>query len=108
MLVTPDAAADDGLFDVCLADRMSPARIVMMLPRFIKGSHLAMPEVTTFKAREVSLESTTTIYYQIDGEVLEDKRLVFRLIPRGLTVVGASFIPSPAAAVSATAGEQRS
>ena len=91
MLVAPDAVVDDGLFDICLADKMSPFRIMYMLPRFIKGKHLTMREVTMYKGREIILESTTPIYYQVDGEFFEDTRLVMRLIPHGLEVAGAAF-----------------
>ena len=101
MCVAPNAVADDGLFEICLADKMGPARIMMMLPRFIKGNHLSMREVTISRGREITLECAEPLYYQIDGEVLQDSRLAFRLIPRGLLVAGANFAPSPATAEAA-------
>jgi len=103
MHVTPDAIADDGLFDICLAEKMGPVRVALNLPRFVKGRHLKMREVSIFRGREVTLESDTPLYFQVDGEVMEDTRLVFRLIPRGLTVVGADFVPMSAPADVAAA-----
>lgn len=104
MLVAPDAAVDDGLFDICLADKMSPLRVTMNLPRFVRGNHLSLPEVTMLRGREIVLESETPIYYQVDGEVLEDTRLVFRLIPGGLTVAGTAFRPAQTAARTGSQG----
>ncbi|MGE5550974.1 MAG: diacylglycerol/lipid kinase family protein [Bacteroidota bacterium] len=105
MLVAPDAAVDDGLFEICLADKMSPARVALNLPRFIKGNHLSLPEITMIRGREIVLESQTPIYYQVDGEVMEDTRLTFRLIPLGLTVAGASFRPAQTAERTAFQGQ---
>ncbi|MGE5550860.1 MAG: diacylglycerol/lipid kinase family protein [Bacteroidota bacterium] len=107
MLVTPEAAVDDGFFDICLAEKMGTVRVSLNLPRFVKGRHLTMPEVTMLRGREVLLESTTPLYYQVDGEVMEDTRLAFRLIPHGLSVAGAEFTPTPVAAQAAGAGENR-
>ncbi|MGE5528623.1 MAG: diacylglycerol/lipid kinase family protein [Patescibacteria group bacterium] len=108
MLVAPDAVADDGLFDICRAEKMSPLRIIMMLPKFIKGTHPTMPEITMSKGRDIWLESTTPLYCQVDGEVIEESRLVFRLIPGGLIVAGANFVPTRQEAAPATAGERGS
>ncbi|MGQ9778786.1 MAG: diacylglycerol/lipid kinase family protein [Bacillota bacterium] len=103
MLVAPNALADDGLFEICVAEKMSPLRIVAMLPKFIRGNHVKLKEITMLRGREVLLESETPIYYHFDGEVAQDTRLSFRLIPRGLIVAGANFVPSPANVAAAKA-----
>ena len=94
MLVTPDAAADDGFFDVCLVDRMSPARIVMLLPRLIKGSHLTMPEVTVYKARKVTLDCPTVSIIRSTARSSKTRAWSSIWSPEDL-VAGASSSPVP-------------
>lgn len=105
MRVTPNALADDGFLEVCIAERMNPFRILYMLPKFISGKHLSAPEITSYRAREIVIESAQPLYYQVDGEVLRDTRLSFRIIPHGLLVAGAEFTPCSAGIKSTATGE---
>ena len=106
MLVAPNALADDGIFEICVAEGMGPLKILALLPKFIKGTHVSLKEIAMLRGREVLLESATPLYYHFDGEVARDTRLSFRLIPRGLLVAGANFVPSPAAATTAVKVEE--
>ncbi len=107
MLVTPGAAVDDGLFEICLVEKMGKFRIALNLPRFIKGWHLSMPEVTMLRGSEVRIEAEEPLFFQADGEVFSERILEFRLIPRGLVVAGADFAPTAAMAETAAMSQKR-
>ena len=54
--VCPQALADDGLFDLMLGDRISRFRILQLIPKFTKGTHLKEPEAHLYQARRVVLK----------------------------------------------------
>jgi diacylglycerol kinase (ATP) len=68
-LVTPQAEMDDGLFDVCIAGYLSRLGILMILPRFVRGTHVTHQQVRMERARRVSVESPIPRAIHLDGEV---------------------------------------
>jgi diacylglycerol kinase (ATP) len=73
--LTTKADPADGLLDVCLVEAMPRARILLVLPRGLKGTHLGHPlvqydQVSGFRLR---IESDTIIH--VDGEI--------RILPKG-------------------------
>lgn len=91
--INPNARIDDGLFDICAAQDLNLLEILYCLPLAIKGAHQNLKKVLMIKGREVLLESETPLYYQLDGEVLQEKTLRFTIFPRSFPVKGASFEP---------------
>ena len=69
-LLTPDAVVDDGLLDVCLADYMTTGRALRLLPKTLRGAHLAEPEVMMRRTRRVTIRATAPLPVQADGEAL--------------------------------------
>jgi len=68
--VAPSAKMDDGLFSVCLADKMGRLYAWRNIPKMVKGTHLSLPEVRMFTSRRVIIESKDDLTAQIDGEIL--------------------------------------
>lgn len=55
--ICPDADVADGLLDVVLVRPMGRVRFLRLLPRVYRGTHTAVPEVATYRARSVRLSS---------------------------------------------------
>jgi diacylglycerol kinase (ATP) len=84
--INPGADPRDGLFDVCTIWKPKRSRALRLLPMVEKGQHLNEPEVKRLHAREIVLESTTTINAHLDGEILRAARFEARLLPGRLLV----------------------
>jgi diacylglycerol kinase (ATP) len=57
MHVTPNARLDDGLLDVTIIGAMSRAEFLWHFPKVFKGTHIAVPSITTLRGARVQLES---------------------------------------------------
>lgn len=69
--LTPEARVDDGLLDLCLvAGPLSLARILVLLPKAIRGRHLREPEVTMDRVEALALRLSAGVPIHVDGEVL--------------------------------------
>jgi diacylglycerol kinase (ATP) len=57
MHITPAAQLDDGELDVTIVGRLGRVAFLRAFPRVFKGTHVTHPAVTTFRGREVTIES---------------------------------------------------
>jgi diacylglycerol kinase (ATP) len=87
--ICPDARADDGLFDVCVADAFSLPRLLRLLPHVMRGTHVRLAGVNVHRARHVRIESSEPLPVHADGEILSEAAhdLVLELLPGRLTVL---------------------
>lgn len=83
MRALPEADACDGLFDVCVIEKVSLVQLLLLLPKFIKGRHLGNRHVEYFRSREVTLECERSPM-QLDGELGEFAPIKLRLLPGAL------------------------
>src|SRR5256885_4652055 len=58
MMIAPDAALDDGSFDVVTIGDVSLARMMVHTGKIYSGTHVKLPFVTVERARKVHAEST--------------------------------------------------
>lgn len=88
-LLAPEAQVDDGLFDVCLADKMSRLRILEFLPKAMQGTHIHEPEVTMSRARRVVVRSDDDLVAHVDGEIVctAAHSLEMEIVPHSLQVI---------------------
>lgn len=68
--ITPDAIADDGLFEVCMIDPLSLPEALARLPFVIAGKHTKMKPVHMRQHHSLVIECDRALPAQIDGEVL--------------------------------------
>lgn len=68
--LTPNAQLDDGMLDICWAERMSLWRIARILPTVLSGRHLKFPEVRSSRASELIFQSDAGVPVHIDGEMM--------------------------------------
>jgi YegS/Rv2252/BmrU family lipid kinase len=88
--MAPQSQPDDGYFDLCIAETASKARILAMIPYFIKGTQEALPEIQMKRARKVSIKSLdVTFPAHADGEFicLDGSHLTLELLPQELEIV---------------------
>lgn len=87
-LLAPDAQPDDGLLDVCVADRLGRLGILYLLPHAMRGTHKGKKPVTMLRGKHVLIESERGVPGHMDGEVLctQGHHLEFEILPGRLKV----------------------
>jgi YegS/Rv2252/BmrU family lipid kinase len=83
----PDARLDDGLLDVCMIGRISIPKALYYLARMRQGSHQQLKAFTSLRARSLTIDFTTTIPCQCDGEPLDAQHFEIEVIPQALNIL---------------------
>ncbi|MEM9556211.1 MAG: diacylglycerol kinase family protein [Acidobacteriota bacterium] len=88
MRVAPDAVDDDGMLDVIVVPPVARWRLPWLLPRFLRGTHVHLPEVTVRRAGAVRIEPLeSTQVYDVDGEVFAADAVTVRILPSVLRLL---------------------
>ena len=87
MKVTPRAALDDGLLDVCLVNKMNKLKLLCWVPTIFFGKHLRLKQVEYFQARQIGIEAERKLDIYADGDYAGQTPVEIGLIPRGLRVI---------------------
>ncbi len=95
MQIAPDALPDDGAIDLVIVRRMSKIALVRALPSLYLGTHLSNPAVSVHRARVVEAvpvgdAAASPVWIDVDGEGLGTLPLRVELLPRAVTLFGAS------------------
>jgi len=87
-LLTPQAVADDGKFDICIVQKTSRLRIFSILPRIIKGTHIRQPETSMYRCRQLEITSEQPLPIHYEGETLTNNngRLLVKMSASKLKV----------------------
>ncbi len=85
--ITPDAIADDGLFDVCMIDPLKLSGALMRLPFVVFGKHTRMRPVHMSRHRSIVIECDVPLPAQIDGEVLLERRYEIAIEPAAIECI---------------------
>jgi len=92
--VAPQALLDDGLLNICMAGETSTPVALYSLTRIARGTHESLKVVDTDKASRITLDFTSPIAAQCDGEKITGFRTEegswhfdIELIPHALEVV---------------------
>ncbi len=86
--ITPDADIADGLFDICIVEKVGIIKTLLNLAKVIKGTHTKIIEVRMFRADKVIISSDCLMPVEIDGEVeKEDTEYYFKVNPKALKVM---------------------
>jgi diacylglycerol kinase (ATP) len=84
MRIAPQARVDDGLMDVVLVEPMGRLRFLSKLPLVFRGTHLALPEVHCWQAREIAIDSDGRLPVMVDGDLLSETPLRVQVAPGAL------------------------
>ena len=87
--LTPDAKMDDGLLDLNIISDLTKVQIYQNLLSVYSGSHTKMPQVTTARTTQLSIDSEQGFAVHLDGELmsLNMKSLNISIIPKALNVI---------------------
>lgn len=85
--ITPDAVADDGLFDVCMIDPLGLTEALMRLPFVVAGKHTRMKPVHMSRHTRLVIECDQRVPAQIDGEVLLESHYEIEILPGAIECV---------------------
>ncbi len=80
----PDAAIDDGLFQVVTIGDLSFPEVVWNLPRFRRGTYLIHPKVDSYLGRRVAASAQESVFVEMDGELVGTLPAEFEILPRVL------------------------
>jgi diacylglycerol kinase (ATP) len=84
--LAPQADIADGLLELMIADRLSRAGILGLIPHVLRGTHVGRPGVTLVRTRRVSVEAAEPLAVHADGEILAAaaRRLEIEVLPGAL------------------------
>jgi diacylglycerol kinase (ATP) len=89
--MAPESKSDDGVFDLCIAETASKARILGLIPHFLRGSQATQPEIKMRRSRRVDIIAldNTTFPAHADGEFicLSGSSLTVELLPLELEII---------------------
>lgn len=86
MYLTPEARLDDGWLDVVVVPDLPVLRALKSMPMLYKGTHVELPEVESFRVRELRAEALSDEMglVDIDGEAPGRIPLIMRIVPAAL------------------------
>lgn len=84
MWAAPEAAPDDGAFDVVLIGDFSKREFTTTFPKIYRGRHVGHAKVEIVRAREVSVDSAEPLPIVLDGEQPGTTPVRFEIVPRAL------------------------
>jgi YegS/Rv2252/BmrU family lipid kinase len=88
MRAAPDALLDDGLLDVVVLESVSKlVFLTKLMPRVFKGTHVQLPCVQVFRAREVEVSADRPFVMYADGDPIGDLPVRVRALQAAVTVL---------------------
>lgn len=89
MMQLPYAEPDNGLFDITLIKKANKLKVITNIKNLYDGSFVSMPEVETFKGKQISVLSKpkNTIFLEADGESLGYSPIEFEIIPKSIKLI---------------------
>lgn len=89
--VFPDADPRDGLLDVAVVGDMSRLQMITALPRFYVGTHIGHDKIRMCQAKSIEVDSPQQLPLQVDGELVGETPVSFRVVPAALTVATGGY-----------------
>jgi YegS/Rv2252/BmrU family lipid kinase len=68
--ICPDARIDDGLFDLLISQEVGRLKIIRLVPKFMRGTHVDDPVLSMYRSKRVVIDTQVPIVVETDGEVL--------------------------------------
>jgi diacylglycerol kinase (ATP) len=84
-MMAPEAETYDGFLDVCIAEEVSKAGIFSLIPRFMAGSQVGHPAISTFQTRSIKVSALEgSLPAHADGETLCEagEQLTIEILPK--------------------------
>lgn len=88
MQAVPLAEISDGFLDICLIEYTGRFKILKFFPKFIKGEHTEVKEVSFYRGKNISIISENKVAMNVDGETsMISGKVDFEIIPNGIKIV---------------------
>jgi YegS/Rv2252/BmrU family lipid kinase len=87
MTPTPDAEIDDGFLDLCLIKSMTRINIMKFFPKFIKGKHTEVKEVSFERCKHIEIKCKHIFPLNIDGETSISNHAIFDIKKKAIEVI---------------------
>lgn len=87
MRIVPDAIQDDGLFDICVFEKISRPEMVYHFPKVFSGKLKHVKHAGMFRAREVKLSLNKKRPLHMEGEIFVGDEMHFTLQQRAIPVI---------------------
>lgn len=86
--IAPSAENDDGVFDLVFAEPVTRRRVMALLPKLIKGTHISEPDIRCHRVKSFDLIATAPVPSHLDGEA-QPMQTEFRisLLPDALRIL---------------------
>lgn len=78
---SPQSNIQDGLLDISLIDDIPFWKVFFLLPKYYKGTHFSIKEVTTLTSAKVKVSSDDIIPFACDGEIFDFKEIEISSTP---------------------------
>jgi diacylglycerol kinase (ATP) len=88
--MAPNSQSNDSLFDLCIVETASKARIFGLIPYFLKGTQAGQPEIKMRKSKKVTITALEGDFpAHADGETLcyTGTSLTMELLPAQLEII---------------------
>ena len=87
--MTPGSQMDDGLFDLCVAGKVNRLKMIGLVPRFLRGTHITYRHVSMVQGRKVTVVSDSPWAAHVDGEIygVGARRYEMELLPQRLRLI---------------------
>jgi diacylglycerol kinase (ATP) len=89
-MMAPQAEIDDGLFDLCIAEQVSRARIFSLILRFMQGTQATQKPIRTGRTAHIIVTAVEGVLpVHADGETIctEGQRLTMELLPQQIEFI---------------------
>jgi diacylglycerol kinase (ATP) len=88
-LLTPTARLDDGRLDLCVAHAMTIPRLLQILPRALRGTHIGQAEISYEEVSSAKITLEFGVPVHVDGEIVAPDILEMEVevISEGLKVL---------------------
>ncbi len=89
-MMAPQAAPDDGLFDLLIADEVPPSVIWQLIPRFLQGNQFGHPAIKSCRASKVIVQAVTGLLpVHADGEEISEgcEQIAVEILPRAIELI---------------------
>lgn len=81
-MIAPDAAINDGFFDVCIFKDVDTLQFINLLREISAGTHLENEQTIFLRVPEIEFEFEREIKVNADGEVLSGRKCRYQIFPR--------------------------
>jgi diacylglycerol kinase family enzyme len=87
MMQTPEAVADDGLFDLTVISKIRWYQVPKALKCLFNGGIYSLPQINLYRGAKVRIESSPEVPIEIDGEQLGTTPVEYSILHRAVQVV---------------------